>query len=173
MQFGPGGAHNSAHIMTRCQAIGAELARHAEQVGEFRPHVAADTGDGRTAGEIFVGELLDDFLAKCAFMVEHVMRDPEPVGHCARIADIVARAAGTLAPGGGPVIIELQRDADHLGPAGRSERGDDRGIDAAAHRHDDAAFACRLGQVEKRRGVEPGVEESRLGHDWGALHIPR
>ena len=47
-------------------------------------------------------------------MIEHVMRDPEPVGHGARIADVVTGAAGTFAPGGRAIIIKLQRNADHF-----------------------------------------------------------
>jgi hypothetical protein len=37
------------------------------------------------------------------FMIEHVVGDPEPVGHGAGIADVVAGAAGALAAGGGAV----------------------------------------------------------------------
>ena len=106
------------------KAIRAQLARHAEQIGELGPHIAADAGDRRAPGEIFVGELLDHVFAEGGFMIEHVMRDAQPVSHGARIADVVARAARALAARGGAVIVKLERDADHFRAARMRQRGD-------------------------------------------------
>ncbi len=124
----------------------------SQKIGELGPHVAADAGDRRAPGEIFVGESLDHFLAKGALVVEHVVREAEPVGDRARVADIVAGAARALAPGGGAVIVELQRDADDFGAAAARQRGDHRAVDPARHGDDDAAFAGRPRQVEQGRG---------------------
>jgi hypothetical protein len=78
-------------------------------------------------------------LAEAALVVEHVMRDAEPVGDRAGVVDVLAGAAG--APDRRAMVVELQRDADHLGAAARGERGRDRGIDAARHGDDDPAQA--------------------------------
>ena len=100
--------------MPRCQAVGAKFLCHAQEIGEFRPHIAADAGHRGAPRKVIVSELFDHFFAERAFMIEHVMRDPEPVGHGARIADVVTGAAGTFAPGGRAIIIKLQRNADHF-----------------------------------------------------------
>ena len=81
--------HHPADIVPRREAVCPQLARHAEQVGELRAHVAADTGHGGASSEIFVGKLFHHLFAEGAFMIEHVMRYPQPVGHGARIADVV------------------------------------------------------------------------------------
>ena len=122
----------TGHYVRRVNGTaGAELARHAQQVGELGPHVAADARDRRAPGEVVVGEALDHLLAKGAFMIEHVMRDAEPVGDRAGIADVVTGAARSLTPGRGAVIVKLQRDADHFGAACRRERGHHRAIHSA------------------------------------------
>jgi hypothetical protein len=154
--------HHARTIMSGGEAIRAKLARHAEQVGEFRPHVTADARDGGAPGEVFVGELFHHLLAEGAFMVEHVMRDAEPVGHGTRIADIVTRAARALAARRGAIIIKLERDADHFSPARGGKRGDDRRIDPAAHRHDNAAVGGWARQIEQRGGVGP-AQQAGLG----------
>ena len=140
---------DAANIMAGGKAIRAQLARHVQQIGELGTHVAADAGHRRAPGEVIVGEGFDHFLAKRAFVVVDVMRDAQSFGDRARILDIVAGAARALASGGGAIIIELQRDADHFGARARSQRGDDRAVDAARHGDDDAAFGCRSRQVEQ------------------------
>src|SRR5690606_33210012 len=109
VQFGTGGASDSPDVVPRGETIGAELAGHSQQVGELGPHVAADAGDRRATREVVVGETLDHLVAEGAFVVEHVMREAEPIGYPARVADIVACAACALAPGSGAVVVELER----------------------------------------------------------------
>ena len=128
------------HIMPGRQTIRAKLARHAEQIGEFRPHIAPYAWHRRAPGEIFVGKLFDNVFAKGAFVVENVMRDAQPIRHGARVCDVVTCAARTLAPGRCTIIIELQGDADHLGPCIRSQSRHHRRIHSAAHRDDDPAL---------------------------------
>ena len=113
------------------EAVGTQLAGHAQQIGELRAHVAADARDRRAPGEVIVGEALDHFLAEGALMVEHVVGEAEPVGHAAGVADVVPGAAGALAPGRRAVVIELQGYADHLGAALCRKGRDDRAVDAA------------------------------------------
>jgi hypothetical protein len=62
------------------QAIGAELAGQAEQVGELHALVAAMQGIGVRPAHIFVGEAVDHAFAEAALIVEDIMGDAEPVG---------------------------------------------------------------------------------------------
>jgi len=88
-----------------------------QQVGELGPHVAADARDRRAPGKVVVRKSLDDVLAKTRFVVEYIVRDAQPICDCARIPDIVARTASTLAAGRGTIVIKLQGHADHFGSA--------------------------------------------------------
>ena len=96
------------------QCRGAEIARGLEQFGELDRLVAGDTGNGRFARDIALRERVDDGLAEALFIVEHVVRDAERLGDAPRILDIAPGAAGAGAVRGGAVIVELQRDADHV-----------------------------------------------------------
>ena len=124
-------------IMAGGEAIGAELAGEAQQIGELHPLVARDAGDRRPPARIFVGEALDHALAEAALIVEHVMGDAEPVGDRLGVVNVLAGAAGLRAPGRLALVVELQGHADHLGAAPRGERGHDRAVDAARHGDDD------------------------------------
>ena len=163
--------HDPLDIVPGGKAIRPQFARHAEQVGEFRPHVAADAGHRRASSEVFVGELFDHVFAESAFMVEDIMGDTQPVGHGARIANVIARAACALAPGCRAIIVKLERDADHLGPAGMGKRGDNRGIHPAAHCHDDPAVGCGARQVEQGGGIGTGKRSclKKSGHGHGSV----
>ena len=48
------------------------------------------------------------------------MGDAERVGDAARVVDVLAGAAGALAARRGAMVVELQRDADHVVALGRS-----------------------------------------------------
>ncbi len=76
------------------EAIGAEIAGEAEQIGELHPLVAADAGDRRAPARIFVGEALDHAVAEAAFIVEDIMGDAEPLGDRLGVVNVLARAAG-------------------------------------------------------------------------------
>ena len=67
-------------IMAGGEAVGAEIAGEAHQVGELHPLVAADAGDRRAPARIFVGEALDHALAEPALIIEHIMGDAQPIG---------------------------------------------------------------------------------------------
>ena len=76
------------------EAIGAEIAGEAEQIGELHPLVAGDAGDRRAPARIFVGEALDHGVAEAALIVEDIMGDAEPVGDRPRVVNVLAGAAG-------------------------------------------------------------------------------
>ena len=62
------------------QRRGAEIARRFQQVAELDPLIAADARDRRLAAAVAVDEILDDCGAKPALVIEHIMRDAEPLG---------------------------------------------------------------------------------------------
>src|SRR3546814_7297899 len=101
-------------IMAGCEVVGAQVPGELEQVGELHPHVAAHAGDRGSSVQIFVGELVDHGVAKAAFMIADMMREAQPVGDRARVANILSGAAGADALCLGAMVIELKRHADHL-----------------------------------------------------------
>ncbi len=137
VQFRPLRSHHPPDIMAGGEAIGAKIAGEREQIGEFRPHIAFDAGNGRASGEIFVGEIVDHRVAKAAFMVEHIMRDAQPIAHRARVANVAARATAARPAHRLAMVVELQRDADRFRPGPRRQRRDHRTVDAARHGDDD------------------------------------
>src|SRR6185503_4419603 len=120
-----------------CEAIGAEFTRKGDKVDELHPLVAERTGYRGSAFGIFIDEPLDHALAEAAFVVEHVVREAEPVGDCARIVNVLTRAAGSGTLHGFSVVVELHRNADDFGSAASSERSRDGAVDAAGHGDDD------------------------------------
>ena len=65
------------------------------------------------------------------------------------------------------MVVELQRDADHLGAGARGQRGDDAAVDAARHGDDDAGSPPRGGSRSKSmviagRALYPKFTLSRL-----------
>ncbi len=60
------------------------------------------------------------------------------VGHAARVVDVLAGAARALAAGRRAVVVELQRDADHLVAGLVQQAGDGAAVHAARHRDEDA-----------------------------------
>ena len=124
-------------IMAGRQRRGAELARGRQQIAELDRAVALDARHRRLAERVAVGEIVDHRFAKAAFVVEHVMRNADPLGDVAGIVDVAAGAAGALAMGRGAMVVELQRDADDVIALGLQQRSRHRGIDAAGHGDDD------------------------------------
>ena len=82
------------------------------------------------------------------------MRDAHLIGDIARIMDVLARAAGALLLDGGAVIIELQRDPDHVIALIGQHGGDDRAVDPARHGGHDTGFRwglCKAKRIELAR----------------------
>jgi hypothetical protein len=153
MQFGTGpctGADHAARVMPGGQAIGAEIAGHRQQIGKLWPHVAADAGNRGATGEIFIGETLHHAGPERSFMVEHVVGDAQPVGNGPRVADILPGAAGALALHRGAMVVQLQGDPDHLGPALRGQRRNHRTVDSPRHGDDGPTRGQRRRELEQR-----------------------
>ena len=80
------------------------------------------------------------------------MRNADPLGHRARVVNILAGATGAAAMRGGAVVVELQGHPHHVIAFVVEKRGRDRGIDPTRHRHDDA------------RVLRPALEIERIEH---------
>src|SRR3546814_9908683 len=103
------------------QRGGAEIAGGVEQVAELHPLIAAHARDGRRPGEVGVDEIVHYVGAEAVLVIEHVMRDADPVGDPARIVDVLAGATRPGPSRGRPVVVELQRHADHRSEEHTSE----------------------------------------------------
>jgi hypothetical protein len=132
---------------------GAEFARGLEQVAKLDRAVALDAGYRRLAGSVAVGEIVDHRLAKAVLVIQHVVRDADPLSDIAGIVNVLPGAAGTLAMGSRSVIVKLQRDADDIVPLGLQQRSRHRGIDPAGHGDDDP---CVLRTALEIQTVEHG-----------------
>ncbi len=82
-------------------------------------------------------------------------------GHAAGIVDILPRTASALLGQRRPVIVKLQRHADHVIALFRQLRGHNRAIHAARHGNDDARLAGRLGKAKR-------IDRVRGGHGFPA-----
>ena len=152
-------AHHALHIVAGGQRLGAELARGLEQVAELHRAVAGDAGHRRLAAHIGVGEGVHHLGAEAALIVEHVVRDAEPLGDLARVLDVLAGTARPCLADGDAMVIELQSDAHDVVALLLQERGGDRRIDAARHGDDHAGVARRLVDIE---GI-PGHGRAYIG----------
>src|SRR5665811_1339650 len=79
---------------------------------------------------------------------DSVMRDADPLGDIAGVMDVLAGAAGALAMGGRPMVVQLQRDADNVVTLGFQQRSRHRGIDAAGHGDDDPCVPWTAFEIE-------------------------
>jgi hypothetical protein len=96
------------------------------------------------------------------------MGNAQPIGHAPRIVDVLTGAAGSRPADRLTVVVELQRDADHLVAGFDQKRRRDRTVDAARHGDDDAgcgAVARDCGRVHARQyRVLRGVLKSSCQH---------
>ena len=128
-----------------------QLARAPPEEVELDVLIAARARVRRPAGEVLRDERLHHGARERVAEVEHVVRDPQPVGHRARIVEVVERAAAPAA-----LPRQAQRDADDVMAGGDAARRGDGAVDAAAHRHDDphaaAPAGARVRMSRTRRG---------------------
>ena len=125
-------------VMAGRQELGAEFARGLEQVAEFDRLIALHARHRRLAGNVALGEAVDHRFLEAALVIEHVMRNADALGDGAGVMNVAAGATGALAVRRRPVIVELQRDADHVVAGLGKQRRRDRRIDAARHGDDNA-----------------------------------
>ena len=70
------------------------------------------------------------------------------LGDRAGVVDVLAGAAGALAMGRRAMVVELQRDADHVVALRLEQRRGHRGIDAAGHGDDDTGVLRTAFEIE-------------------------
>ena len=107
------------------QDLGAELARGFQKIAKLDRLIALDARHRRLAGDVALGEAVDHRFLEAALVVEHVMRNTDALGHGARVMDIAAGAARTLAMRRRAMVVKLQRDADHVVARVRQQRRGD------------------------------------------------
>ena len=83
--------------MARRQHVGAELLGGVEEVAKLDLLIAGDARDRRLAGGVALGEAVDHGRGEAALVVEHVVRNAERICNPARIVDVLAGAAASLA----------------------------------------------------------------------------
>ena len=155
--IGVGGANQRARsvgqsargdIMAGGERGSAKLARGREQIAKLDRAVALDAGHRRLARGVAVGEIVDHRFTKPALVVQHVVRDADPLGDVAGVVDVLAGAARAPAVGGGAVIVKLQGNADDVVTFGLQQRSRHRGVHAARHRDDDPGVLRTALEIE-------------------------
>lgn len=146
MQLWPGGAQLALDIMPRGHAIGVQFLRRCQQILELHPLVAADAGHRGRACQIGIREFLDHRFAEHVFVIQHIMRKAHGFRHAPRIMDITPGAAGALFRQRRAMVIQLQRDADHVIAFFLQHGGHHRTVDAARHGNDHAGVRRGFGQ---------------------------
>jgi hypothetical protein len=109
-------------IMSGRKCRGAELARGRQQIAKLDRTVALDARHRRLARGVAVGEIVDHRFPETALIVEHVMRNADPLGDVAGVVDVLPGAAGALAVGGRAMVVKLQGDADDVIALGLQQR---------------------------------------------------
>ena len=135
-------------VVARRQHLRTELSRSREQFVKLDDAIALDARHRSFARDIALDKTLDHRLAEPFFVVEHIVRNADTVGHRTGIVNVLAGAAGALAVGGSAVIVELQRDPDDIVALSLQQGRGGRGIDAARHRDNDAGVLRSTFDVE-------------------------
>ena len=130
------------------ERLRAKFARGRQQIAKLDRAVALDAGHRRFAERVAVGKIVDHGFAEAAFVVEHVMRNADPLGDVAGVVDVLAGAAGALAMGGRAMIVKLQRDADDVIALGLQQRSRHRRVDAARHGDHDPGVLRTAFQIQ-------------------------
>ena len=163
------GRHVQFGAMRAVLALDVMAGRHAvgfQQVAELDPLVAADAGNWRRAGQIGVGEFVDDRFAELVLVIQDIMGKAHAFGHATGIVDVLARAARAFLGQCRAVVIQLQRDPDDIISFGFQLRRNDGTVHAPRHRHDDTRLRrgfCETKAVQFGCG-RIGTQGSGQGH---------
>jgi len=141
------------------QALGSDLAGHAEKRLEFHIGVAVGAGDGSAAGKILFNEGAHDAGFELFFKVDdvvwkiQVLRDALGVVDVVEGAATVLRGAIALEFGEAALIPELHGEADDGAILLEKNRGNGGGVDTTGHGYGDKARSG-LGSGCRRKRVE-------------------
>src|ERR1700690_1124656 len=100
--------------MARSQNPSAELACGAQKVAKFDRLVAFKARHRGLASNIALRKAVYHRLLEAALVVEHVVGNTDAFGDRARIVNIAARTTGAFTVGGCAMVVELQRDSNHV-----------------------------------------------------------
>src|SRR5207245_2443728 len=89
------GMGDDLSVMSGGDVVGFELFAIGPELAELEPVVADDARIGSAAGQILVGEVVDDPL-EVVLEIEGIERDVEPVGYAAGVAGVEGAAAAFL-----------------------------------------------------------------------------
>jgi flagellar hook-length control protein FliK len=142
------GADPALNIMTGSQHIRTEFARGCQQIAEFHAAVAFYARNGRLARDIAVDEAVNHLLPEAGFVIQHVMRNADAIGHRLGVVDVLSGATRALAVDGGTVVVELQRHAHDIVTLLLEQCGDHRRIHATRHGNNHAGLLRRLRDIE-------------------------
>ena len=151
MQFGSIVAHLALNVVACCHAVGLQVAGRFQKILEFHPLIAANTGHRRGPCKIAVGKFINHGVFENIFIIKHIVRKTALFSDAAGIVNINPRTASAFFRQSCPVIIELQRDPNHIIALIRKIGGDHGTVDAPGHRHHHAGFSGRFG---KAKGVQ-------------------
>src|SRR6516225_5078750 len=110
MQLGRATARHHLGVMPGGDEVCLNLFGVGPKLAELEPAVANDTGVRRTAGKVFVGEVVDDTV-EVALEIQGVKGDVELVSNSPRVAGINGAAAAFLAIG--PAVLFRMRARTH------------------------------------------------------------
>ncbi|MNT36757.1 hypothetical protein D3C72_1728620 [compost metagenome] len=90
------------------------------------------------------------------------MGDADQFGGQTGVVDVLPGAAGALLLQGGAVVVELERDADHVIAGLGQQGGDDRGIHSARHGRNHAGADRQADRLS--RALDRSVHVGGAGH---------
>ena len=136
------------------QNLRAEFAGGVKKIAELDRLVAFQTRHRGLAGHVALRETINHRFLEPALIVQHVVRNADAFGDHTGVVNIPTGAASPLTVGGRTVVVELERDADHIVAGVGQECRRDRRIDPARHRNDNARVGRLSVEIE---AIDHGV----------------
>ena len=109
--------------MSRGQHVRANLPRGDQQLVKLQMVVAQAARNRRAAGKILINKRTHHVALKTLFVVDHVIRNAQVLGHAARVIHVVNGAAAALhllrhafVSGKAALVPQLHRQAHHVVP---------------------------------------------------------
>src|SRR3546814_15936524 len=94
------------------ETIRPQILRDLQKIGELHRLVAAHTGNRSPSRQIAFGEIVHHPRAEAAFIIQHIMRDPQPRRDNSCVMDIQPREEATRAGYGPAMLVMLKSDPD-------------------------------------------------------------
>src|SRR5882762_11678702 len=149
----------NSRVVTGGKALGADLARHAEERFKLHIRIAIGAGDGRAAGEILVHERTYNARLELFLEVHHVVRKIQVLRYGLGVIYVIERTAAVLRGavalkfGEAALVPELHGEADDGAALLLQKSGNGGRVDTAGHSDGDEAA---LGFGALGQGVELG-----------------